>query len=538
MAILRGIHTGNRPMMRCVALFAIAVSWAVPAPGATVSERPDSVTVTIYHDGDVNTAELSQSTESAYTRSLGLAFITETRTIDLPGGPSEIEFRDVASTIVPQTADIQGLPAGVLERNFDYDLLSPGSLLTKSVGQTVRLVRTDSRTGAQTEQTAVLRSAPSGVMLEIDGKLEALGCSGLPEKLVFDKTPDGLRDTPTLSVRTNASAAGHYTIQLTYIATGLNWSSDYIARIRPDGRSLDLTGWITLANFSATSFVHAPVEVVAGHTESTGADKPVSPQELRLSRGCWPLNVDWAKNFGSDKFVVGLDAPPPPPPPPPPPMVETVVATANMRRIEAIRLGDYKLFRLPERTDVHAQQTKQVQFLDQDGVPFKRIYTYYLSGMDAGSEDTAAMAMIELQNTAAAGLGKPLPAGSVSVTEPAVTGTDVLIGQNRVLDTPEGLPLKIETGRAIDVRVHRRLVSVTETGKSSNRIRRWTEEVSVENGKTVAVVFELGQTLDEGAREIEETLPHAVKPEGLIWSFPLAAGERRTIRYTIEQPET
>jgi hypothetical protein len=218
-------------------------------------------------------------------------------------------------------------------------------------------------------------------------------------------------------------------------------------------------------------------------------------------------------------------------------MAEQVVVTAQ-KRIEATRLGDYKLFRVPEPTDVRARQTKQVQFLYQEGVPFKRIYTYYVSEPGAESEEAAATVMLELQNTTAAGLGKPLPAGSVSVTEPTATGTDVLIGQNRVLDTPEGLPLKIETGRAVDVRVYRRLLSLKETGRGSNKVRRWTEEISVQNGKSVPVAFELGQSLYDGEREVNETFPHVVKPEGLIWGFSLAAGERKTIRYTIEQSES
>ncbi len=57
-----------------------------------------------------------------------------------------------------------------------------------------------------------MRGAPDGAMLEINGKLEALGCSGLPERLVFDSIPDGLTDTPTLSVRTDAPRAGRYAV--------------------------------------------------------------------------------------------------------------------------------------------------------------------------------------------------------------------------------------------------------------------------------------------------------------------------------------
>jgi hypothetical protein len=145
-------------------------------------------------------------------------------------------------------------------------------------------------------------------------------------------------------------------------------------------------------------------------------------------------------------------------------------------------------------------------------VPFKRIYTYYMTDLSRRSEDIAATTMLELHNTAAAGLGKPLPAGSVSVTEAAVTGYPVLIGQDRVLDTPEGLPLYIETGKAIEVRVHRRMASELEVGSGNTRRRRLTLEVAVENDKSVPIEFELAQFIFDGAHEIAETLPTSSSP--------------------------
>jgi hypothetical protein len=143
-----------------LASYTIALTlFSSPLSAQTVSPHPDSVTVTLYHEGAVDTATFSKPQYRYEAVHDGLAFITETRGIDLPAGPATIEFRDVASTMVPQTADIQGLPANTLERNFDYDLLSPGSLLAKSIGETVHIVRTDSKTGKQSEQTAIVRSA-------------------------------------------------------------------------------------------------------------------------------------------------------------------------------------------------------------------------------------------------------------------------------------------------------------------------------------------------------------------------------------------
>ncbi|MGD0867451.1 MAG: hypothetical protein ABSA49_18065, partial [Rhizomicrobium sp.] len=221
--------------MKCLALIVFGLIWAVPALAASISERPNKVTLTIYQPETMNTVDITNPADAEYYRREGIAFITESRSMDLPAGPVQIEFRGVMSTIVPQTAEITGLPSGV--------------------------------------QSAIVRAAPSGVVLEINGKFEALHCSGLPERLIFEKVPDGLRDTPTLSVRAVMSRAGHYTLTLSYIATGLFWSADYNAHVRPDGRSLDLNGWITLTNLSDSNYRRVPVEFVAGRVFTAYVDE-------------------------------------------------------------------------------------------------------------------------------------------------------------------------------------------------------------------------------------------------------------------------
>ncbi len=99
------------------------------------------------------------------------------------------------------------------------------------------------------------------------------------------------------------------------------------------------------------------------------------------------------------------------------------------------QLGDYKLYHLVEPTDVAAQQTKQIQFLDQQDVPFARIYAW-LSGLDfdAQPSDEPATVIVKLRNRDDAGLGKPLPAGDVSVMEPGPDGSLVLAGQHGIND--------------------------------------------------------------------------------------------------------
>ena len=70
-----------------------------------------------------------------------LALIRDTRNITLKSGENDLAFIDVSAVIRPETAllDSNEHALDIIEQNFDYDLLSPGALMEKAVGQTVTL---------------------------------------------------------------------------------------------------------------------------------------------------------------------------------------------------------------------------------------------------------------------------------------------------------------------------------------------------------------------------------------------------------------
>lgn len=505
---------------------AAPVAWA---QDTIVSEHADKVAVTVY------------------PQDYGIALISETRTVDLPAGPAVIEFHDVTSTMVTATADVSGLPDKVDERNFDFNLLSPASLIQKSIDQPVRLVRTNRQTGVAQDESAIIRTGPQGLMLQIGDTFEALKCSGLPERLVFDHVPDGLYDTPTLTVRTNIPKAGRYTLTLRYIATGLSWSADYVAHVATDDSTLDLSGWITLENYSETSFRDAPVSVIAGRLQATGDDNPTPLPNIARGDLCWPTNINWASYYATAQTtqqllsIIGGN--------------ETVFVTgtsirgeapvgANVisvdRNIVARDLGDYKLYPLPEPTTVAAQETKQIQFLDKNALPFRRIYRYDNSGdlsATPGQDNILPSSiLLRLQNTEAGGLGRPLPAGGVSAMA-TYEGSPILLSDKKTVnDTPIGLPVEVPAGSTTDVFAQARLVTSTSYWDVSHMRRRDTIEVTVTNGKSNAVTFEWAQQMYSGNTFVSETGAHENKNGAYVWTIPLKSGEKAVFQYTMDGP--
>lgn len=518
------------------------VAWTPKAWAQTesVSARPDGATVVIYRDRPVDTALLMARSRRPWSglEREGLALIVETRTVDLPAGEGIIRFRGLATGVVPQSAVLEGLPAHVVERNADFDLLSPASLMEKSEGEVVRVVRINPATGEQVEKAAVIRAGAQGTVLEIDGRFEALDCSGQTERVVFDRIPEGLGDQPVLSVRTRAERAGRHTVTLAYLTTGLQWSADYVARLDPTDGTLDLTGWVTLANFGGTGFPDAPVQVVAGTLRKDAGTTPVEPLVRYQQNQCWPQGTT---TYGSGSSPIGptrkedrVEYNGPPvivagPPPPAPPMARSTAEAARIA--EQGELGDYKIYTLPGPTTVAARQTKQVRFLEREDVAYERVYRAGVLNADEESRPTAIV--MKLRNEARAGLGVALPGGSVAVMQPDGAGGVLLAGQDRFEDKGVGLPVRLTFGESPDVRVLTRLVKSTSSTRGAVTTDRSEVETTVTNARSESVTVELvaDAAMQRGFRIRSQSVRSRVDDTGYpVWTLTVPANGAATLR--------
>ena len=140
-----------------------------------------------------------------------LALVKERRRVELPAGLTRLSLRDVAALMRPETAllrAVSGQPLGLVEQNFDFDLLTPQKLLEKYVGREVTVIRSHPTSGEERRETA--------------------------------------------------------TVELSYLTGGLSWQADYVANLSTDGKSLDLNAWVTLTNRSGAGFDDAKLQLVAG----------------------------------------------------------------------------------------------------------------------------------------------------------------------------------------------------------------------------------------------------------------------------------
>ena len=520
-------------MRRRLAALLLALPAVAAAQPASTSPAPERVAVTVYrnpHRGPGDEMELEWLG--------GYALISETRRVTIPAGEGDIRFEGVAGGILPESAIVTGLPDGVVEKNQDAWLLSPASLLDRSLGRRVHLRRTSRATGQVREQEAVIRSGAGGaVVLETENGFEALRCTGIPEKLVYDRVPEGLSARPTLSVRTRSRESVSATVTLSYLAGGFDWQANYIATVAPGGDRLDLFAWVTLANGDETSFVNADTQTVAGRLNRVEQPEREALPDPYLSLRCWPQGTTTSD----------LRLPPPPPPPPPPPVVsasemalvsadssENIIVTGS-RIVRQEELGDLKLYRVPEPVTVAANSQKQVALMDKDGVRFEKISTANLYVANDG-DDEAAKWLLRIRNSKESGLGLPLPGGKLVLFEKH-GGRPVLIGEGTVRDTALDEELEIELGEHDQLRTAiRRNEADSERIEDDEDLESYELEVTNAGDRPapVEIVLSLGE--DEKLEKVSAKLGR--KNGRPLWRITVPANGRAILRYRVRELDT
>ncbi|MEW4467341.1 DUF4139 domain-containing protein [Parasphingorhabdus sp. JC815] len=460
--------------MRLLALTGLALILATPAIGQ--SSGQGDIAVTIYNDD--------------------LALVQDRRQLNIPSGRSVQTFPGVSGQIRAETVGFNAADTGIVEQNFDYDLLSPAKLMEKAVGETVTIVRINPATGNETRERAKVLAANGGVVLQIGGRIEVLRDDRLPTRVIFDKVPNNLRARPTLSVTLNSTRSGRRPAQLSYLTSGMSWEADYVALFDENAGKMDVQGWVTLTNSTGTTFDNAKTLLVAGTPSVNGSS--MNRRGRRIPRN----NI---RQAGTES--PGREA-----------------------------LGDFYLYPLAERTTIANAQTKQVSFLDVTGAPAQKTYEYTNRWLGTQNEPQSAATVLQFSSSANGGLVDALPAGTVRVYMKDASGQPQFIGENTIGHTPMGSELGLKTGVAFDVKVK---PTVTERRRLSPNKWRSSMAYEITNARSAPVTVSLIQDgLDfywSDTRIVDESLKSERRSSrSIVWKVPVPAKGKATVTATFE----
>ncbi len=439
--------------------FVLALGTLVPA--AVSVQRAPQLPAALPGDAAATTTLDDQVELSLTVYNSDLALVRDVRNLQLARGTSDLHFMDIAATVNPATVHFRSLSepsrVSVLEQNYEYDLLEPEKLLRKYVGRDVTLVRTRRTDNATREEdvTARLLSYNNAPVWQIGGEI----VTGMQaDHIRFPELPGNLYSRPTLIWTLDNNGGTRHRVEASYLAGRLSWNADYVLTVARDDKTADLDGWVTVANGSGTSFRNASLQLVAGDVN-------------RVRQVVGRMAAETARK--------DLAAAPP--------------AMAQ----EAF--SDYHLYTLGRRTTINNSETKQVSMLGATAFPVQKRYVvegqafYYRNAQHPGAPmKDVVQVYYQFRNEEKAGLGMPIPAGTVRVYQSDSRGGVQFVGEDRIDHTPKDEAINLKIGNAFDVLCERKQ---TDFQKIAGNVYEVEYEITLRNHKSAPVAVEVNEPL-------------------------------------------
>jgi len=443
----------------------LTVVMALAASGGLLSRSTKATspgTDAVTSPGGQQSTSLTDQTDLSVTvYNSDIALVRDVRSLRLPGGTFDLQFMDIAATVNPATVHFRSLTepgaVGVLEQNYEYDLLEPDKLLRKYVGRDVTLVRVRQEGGTTREEEvrARLLSYNNGPVWQIGTEI----VTGLhADHIRFPELPGNLHSRPTLIWTLQNSGTTAHRVEASYLAGKLSWNADYVLTVGRDDRTADLDGWVTLTNGSGTAFNNARLQLVAGDL-----NRVRQQLEKRME------------------------------------MADSAVARAAAPPMQQQAFSEYHLYTLARRTTINNNETKQVSMLTGTGVPTLKRYVvngqahYYRNARHPGAPlKDVVQVFYQFENDQKGGLGMPMPAGTIRVYQADSNDGVHFVGEDRISHTPKDETINIRIGSAFDVVCERRQ---TDFRKIATNVYELEYEITLRNHKADAVSVEVNEPI-------------------------------------------
>ncbi len=428
-----------------------------------------------------------------------LALIKEQRAIKLDKGENRLAWREVSAQMRPETALLHNqTPSAnlrLLEQNFDFDLLTPEKLLEKYLGRSVAIIRTNTATGEETREDAIVLSTSGGIVLKFADRIE----TGLPGRVAFPDVPKDLRDQPTLSLLLDTSLTDSHDLELSYLTTGLSWQTDYVAELNNNDSLLTMNGLVTLVNRSGITYENAQLQLVAGDVNQ------VQPDRLHRTK--------------SDLAVASMME-----------MASTV---------EQESLFAYHLYSLPAATTLADNQTKQVGLLSASDIKVSKEYwlrgeDYYFSEKygEIGRKLHPAVT-IKFDNKGD-GLGIPLPKGIIRVYKKDSRGNAQFVGEDRIEHTAKNEQISLHLGSAFDITADKIQTDFRQLASKPQNHIETAYDIRIRNARDEAVTIQVQEPIPGDWTMVETSVPHTQPTANLAeWQVKVPANQEAVLNYRI-----
>jgi hypothetical protein len=406
------------------------------------------------------TTQKDQTDLSVTVYNSNLALVRDVRQIRLQSGVAPLRFEDVAANIMPQTVHFRSLTdptkLGVIEQNYEYDLLGQGSLLQKFVGH-------DLEVGYNVLDNGQMKwMVGNGTLIAYNNgqTVWKIGDAFFTNAQVysFPDLPGTLYSRPTLIWSLENRGADAQRVEASYLTGNMNWSADYVLTVGRDEKNADLDGWVTLVNNSGAAYDNARLQLVAGNVHRTESGLPMNNRNYIVAKS-------------------------------------VMVDAAGAPVFQQENLSEFHLYTLDRRTTIQNNETKQLSLLSGTNVPVEKYLqvegqqSWFRNPQGIGNPIPQPVKVFyRFKNDEKSHLGMPLPAGTVRVYQADSKGAVQFAGESAITHTPKDETVRVYVGDAFDVVCERKAMDYKRLAPD---LAEFEYQVTLRNHKDGPVTVEV-----------------------------------------------
>ena len=445
----------------------------------------------------------------------GLGFVKDVRMIDVKAGQQSLIIEDVAQLIDATSVGFKCLnnpgSISILEQNYQYDLISPESILQKSVGKRIRLTRAIANKKETLE--GVLLNSPTSVVSKDGGheySYNGLVIRADDGRIILSpdgeidvmEVPEGLISKPSLVWQLNSTNDQRAKMELSYLTKGMSWTANYVLTLG-DGSAGDIQGWVSLNNQSGLTFTDANLKLLAGDVNVNFDDQGIERERIAKKRVADVPNA--TRPFG--------------------------------KWFKEESLFEYHLYTLQRPSSVRNKETKQLSLLSGFNIPVKKIvafdsYADPTNESGGSQQDLNSNVMVKFKNDEKSHLGMPMPAGKVRLYQRDASGSLQFLGENEIQHTPRDEKISLTVGKSFDIKASHKKTSYTKLSKNSSRS---SYSIEVRNRKKVGETVYVYEHQTGDWKVIAKSDPYIKEDSStMIFEVRLKSNEVKTVKYTVE----
>jgi hypothetical protein len=432
-----------------------------------ITDKAKDIKLTIYNN---NLAMINEQ-RRAYIKKSGRVKLM------YPGIPSAIDTSSVIAKFKQQVE--------LYSQNYSFDTISYNSLLNYHLGK--RVLYTERDDSVEIKEGTLLALSP----LLIQEK--NYGAIYIPNQLFFPNIPKDMAVKPSLfwNIKTNASRLD---IDLTYLTTGMSWSSDYTLNII-DEKRLNLNSWITITNNSGANYKDANITLLAG-------DVKTPTPTVSLSR-VHTKKRDNSKNIKNQSF------------------------------------SGYHIYKIPFKESIKNREKKQISFIEKESINYQRyaLNSQQLRVSNLKTKKLRFRQVIVFKNSKNNHLGIPLPKGTIRVYQKDKENSSHFIGSENIKNIPNGKLVKLVIGEQFDIVGKERVVEYQETNRSRHIKYTITISNNSKHKKSIKIKRAIPKT--KGEVTIKDSCQNRCTKKSLsalstLYTIPLKAKESYDLNITYD----